>query len=284
MARVLNLSLICALLVTISSCNLSPARADSPDDGTIVGDLLDDGKEAAYSAATDGSKVTLSGSELHQDPDSRPSRPSTAIPRKPAPLTGRQVQALLDEACYGDGECGTRDPGTLNPLILSEEAEPAEPGEPGRAVTIEDVARFLPARGVLHGEPSGWAVVGVPANFWVEVEPMTVTGELLGDVAQVRFTPTLYTFDYGDGTTRTSAEPGSSWRDLGQDELSATPTGHVFRERGDRPVKVTIAYTAEYRVDGGAWIGVAGAVSAAAPVVDTLVVAERTVLTAGAAR
>ena len=201
------------------------------------------------------------------------------------PLTQQEAENLLNELCYGDGDCGVREPGTLNPLIpTAEPGQPPEPKNPPRAVTIEDVARFLPARGVLHGEPSGWAVVGVPANFWVEVEPMTVTGELLGDVAQVRFTPTLYTFDYGDGTTRTSAEPGSSWRDLGQDELSATPTGHVFRERGDRPVRVTIAYTAEYRVDGGAWIGVAGAVSAAAPGVNTLVVAERTVLTAGASR
>ena len=270
--------LILILVGVLSSGTQASADDRDPDPFTeqILGHVS--------SAESDGSAVTLAGRADTREVGRAEKSPLKPRPRTATPLTERAIQSLLDEACYGDGQCGTRDPGTLNPLIITEEAEPADPGEPGRTVTIEDVARFLPARGVLHGEPSGWAVVGVPANFWVEVEPMTVTGELLGDVAQVRFTPTLYTFDYGDGTTRTSAEPGSSWRDLGQDELSATPTGHVFRERGDRPVKVTIAYTAEYRVDGGAWIGVAGAVSAAAPVVDTLVVAERTVLTAGASR
>lgn len=147
---------------------------------------------------------------------------------------------------------------------------------------IGDVARFLPALATLHAEPDGWAVVGVPANFWVDVEAVTVAGELLGEAAEVRFTPQAYRFDYGDGTTRATATPGASWADLGQDELTKTATSHVYRERADREATVTVVYSAEYRFAGGPWIGVAGAVSGTTPPQRVLVVVERTALTTAA--
>lgn len=151
---------------------------------------------------------------------------------------------------------------------------------PPRVVTVADVAHFLAAAGTLRAEPDGWAVVGVPANYWIDVEPLTVDGELLGRVAQVRFTPVSYLWDYGDGTTRTTAGGGASWRALGQDELTPTPTSHVFGSTGTRTVRVTVAFEAEYRLDGEDWIAVAGEVTAAAPPVPVRVVVERTLLTA----
>ncbi len=144
---------------------------------------------------------------------------------------------------------------------------------------IDDVARFLPAVATMHAEPDGWAVVGVPANFWVDVKAMTVAGELLGEAAEVRFTPQAYQFAYGDGTTRTTTTPGASWADLGQEELTKTSTSRVYGARADRQATVTVIYSAEYRFAGGPWIGVAGAVSGTTPPHRVLVVVERTALT-----
>lgn len=150
---------------------------------------------------------------------------------------------------------------------------------PARVVMIDDVARFLPAVATLRSEPDGWAVVGVPANFWVDVKAVTVAGELLGEEAEVRFTPEAYRFDYGDGTTRATATPGASWADLGQEELTKTATSHVYSDRAEREASVTVLYSAEYRFAGGPWIAVAGAVSGTTPPQRVLVVVERTALT-----
>jgi hypothetical protein len=195
------------------------------------------------------------------------------------PLTDAEVQALLDEICVGDGVCGARNGALLNPRIAVADAAPAEPGDPATAVTITDLARFLPATAALHSEPDGWAVVGVPANFWADSSAVTVSGELLGETAQVRFTPRAYRFEYGDGTSRATTSAGSSWAALGQEELTETPTGHVYTSRGDRSAAVTVVYSARYRFAAGPWIGVAGAVSGTAPPQRVLVVVERTALT-----
>ena len=151
---------------------------------------------------------------------------------------------------------------------------------PPRIVTVADVARFLATAGTLHAEPDGWAVVDVPANYWIDVEPLFVDGRLLGEAAQVRFTPLTYRWDYGDGTTRTTTDGGASWSSLGQEELTETPTSHVFRSTGARTVRVTVAFTAEYRLGGGEWLPVAGEVTAAAPPIPVRVVVERTLLSA----
>lgn len=151
---------------------------------------------------------------------------------------------------------------------------------PARVVTAQDVAHFLAAVGTVHAEPDGWAVVGVPANYWIDVQPFTVDGTLLDEAAQVRFTPTAYRWDYGDGSGRTTTTGGASWSALGQAELTATPTSHAFASTGTRTVRVTVAFAAEYRLGVGVWSAVNGEVTASAPPVPVRVVVERTLLTA----
>jgi hypothetical protein len=206
-------------------------------------------------------------------------RPSPAAPSRP--LNAKELQALLDEICVGDGACATRDAVALNPLIEEQEAaDPqADADDPPRVVTIRDVARFLPAAVAVRAEPDGWAVAGVPANFWVEVRPVTVSASLLGEQAQVQFSPQAYRFDYGDGSTRTTATPGASWAALGVPELSPTTTGHVFTRRAAVETTATVVYSARYRFADEPWIGIAGAVSNSTPPRQELVVVERTALT-----
>jgi hypothetical protein len=168
----------------------------------------------------------------------------------------------------------------LNPRIPAQPpADPAPGAEPAPVVTISDLARFLPVTAALHAEPDGWAVVGVPANFWADAAAATVPGELLDQPARVRFTPQAYRFDYGDGSSRTAATAGSSWAALGQEELTKTPTSHVYRARGSVRAQVTVVYSAQYRFAGGPWIGVVGAVIGTTPPQRVLVVVERTALT-----
>lgn len=195
-------------------------------------------------------------------------------------LTDAELTAMLNDICFGNGVCGLRNSVMLNPRIPARPGAPAGAGaNPAPAVTLDDVARFLPASAALHGEPDGWAVVGAPANFWADASAITVPGELLDQAAEVRFTPQAYRFDYGDGSFRSSATAGASWSALGQQELTETPTSHVYRVRGAVQARVTVVYSAQYRFADGPWTGVAGAVSSTTPPQRVLVVVERTALT-----
>ncbi|MGT2425207.1 hypothetical protein [Amnibacterium kyonggiense] len=197
-------------------------------------------------------------------------------------LTDDEVRTVVDAICFVDLDCSVRSAAALNPVLEPDgPVDPADDdeGRPAAAITMSDLARFLPASAALHAEPEGWAVVGVPANFWVDVRAVTVRAALLGDSAEVRFTPQAYRFDYGDDATRTTGEPGASWSDLRQQELTATPTGHVYRTRGDVRAAATVVYSGEYRFADGPWTRVAGAVAAGTPPQRMLVVAERTALT-----
>ena len=173
------------------------------------------------------------------------------------------------------------DPRTFQPPP-ADPGDPAEPATPPRIVTATDLARFLPAQAGIHSEPHGWAVVHVPANFWVDVTPATVDGRLFDTPVQVRFTPTQYLWNYGDGVVAQTDTPGASWKSLHQDELTGTATGHVYQQRGPATVSVRIVYTAQYKVADGDWVPVQGVVVATAPPAQLVVATESTVLTAAA--
>lgn len=275
MGRCIGLSIVLALgSVFLAPYSAFAESSCTQHDQGALGTIFD--------GCTDGHEVDVTGTTSrpgakHIGTPAQPgtgntdrSRPAPAP--KPLPLRGT-VQ------CFADGQCDGRGAGTATNPDPNPVAPADEPAAAVRAVTAADVARYLPALGELHAEPDGWAVVGVPANFWVEVEPVTVQGEVLDEPADVRFTPVAYRWVYGDGTKVTTKTAGASWEDLGQEELTTTDTSHRYRTRGAVDAAVTVLYTAEYRVDGGDWIAVQGAVEADTPDLPVLVVTEHTVLT-----
>ncbi|MCS0500576.1 hypothetical protein [Protaetiibacter mangrovi] len=125
-------------------------------------------------------------------------------------------------------------------------------------ITLADIARFRPAPGVQRMEPDGWVVVGLPANIYSIVDRQVVAGTLLGQPADVRFTPVAWRWDYGDGSGATLATKGGTWAALGLREFDATPTSHVYRLGDDYTIRLSIVYHAEYRMSGGAFTPIAG--------------------------
>jgi hypothetical protein len=275
MVRFLNLlaaaALACALILG--------AGAAASADSSVCTPARSEAGLCDTSGSSDGSGVIVTGSQSSGDPGD-PGAPGSGVGGGAA-LTPEQILAIFNSLCAGIGDCSDlRGPGVLNPLLLpGTPGAPGAPGAPAQTVTAADVARFLPAVGALHAEPDGWAVVGVPANFWADVHAITVDGALLGGPAQVRFTPQLYRWIYSDGAERATAAPGSSWAALGQDELTTTPTSHIYTDRAKRQASVQVIYSAEYRVGAGPWLPVVGAVTGSTPPRSMLVVTERTVLT-----
>jgi hypothetical protein len=147
-------------------------------------------------------------------------------------------------------------------------------------VTIytRDLVNFqaiTPSQGM---EPNGWLVVGIPTNFFASAAVHVESGLLLGEPAEVRFTPAGYHWDYGDDTSGYSAAGGASWASLNLPEFSPTETSHVFRSAGQHRINSSVEYTAEYRYAGAAWLPVVGSVFAPADEIVAVGGRTRTVL------
>jgi len=150
--------------------------------------------------------------------------------------------------------------------------------DPNLVVSISDLVNFpaaVPGQGM---EPNGWAIAGLPANFLAQASVHARTGMLLGFPAEVRFTPTRFHWDLGDGTGIDSATGGARWAALGVPEFSATATSHVFRSTGRHTVVLSVVYSAEYRAGGQPWRPVAGTLTIAAPPIAVVVSTASTVL------
>ncbi len=154
--------------------------------------------------------------------------------------------------------------GALADTLAPDESESASDYGPDRddyvvvAVTLADIARFRPTPAVQVMEPNGWAVVGLPINVYAHAEPQIVAGTLLGESADVRFTPVGFRWSYGDGSSATSRSPGATWGHLGLREFDATSTSHTYRRAGDHTIRLTVTYRAEYRIGGGDFVRIPG--------------------------
>lgn len=224
-------------------------------------------------STTDGSTLTISGTKEQpgSEPPSLPprSQDDTDAPVAPPPLSRRAVELAecLDE--FGTTRCAD---------LMPPEGPPPPPGPPGLpAVTISDLARFAPAPIVATTEPGDVAIAGMPANFVSAASVQTASGAFFGVPIAVRFTPVAYDYTYGDGTTATSDAPGRTWAELGQAQFTATPTTHVYAERGTYRADVDVRYVAEVDLGGG-WFRVAGELRTDGPPRDIRVFTARTAL------
>lgn len=125
-------------------------------------------------------------------------------------------------------------------------------------VTMNDIARFRPSPPRQVEEPSGWAIVGLPTNVFAVTGRQVVPGELLGASADVRFTPLAYRWDYGDGDAATLRTPGASWSASGLREFDRTATSHEYRSAGVFTIRLSVVFTADYRIGQGPFVGIPG--------------------------
>lgn len=148
----------------------------------------------------------------------------------------------------------------------------------GSPITLADLAEFVPVAGELIAEPAEWAAVGTPANFYVTTQVHEQQGALVGQAVTVRWIPALFTFDYGDGTIVSVTDPGHAWAP--ESPWLETSTSHVFTERGEHVVTVTVSFRSEV-LFAGVWSSVQGTLDVPLPSVTIRVVQIDTVLVRG---
>lgn len=231
----------------------APAAADGPTCSRVVKDAL------GYCPQTsvDGSGVTAAGER--NEGGSAGSRgaggtdatyTSKPTPRPPDSRDFRCANWTLTNSCLY--------------VPFGTDPEDVEEIAALPSITITDLVRFTPAGTPMAGEPDNLGVAGLPTNFIAAATTQTQSGELFDFPIQVRFTPTTYTFHYGDGDSDTSAEGGASWESLGQAQFTPTETSHTYAERGTYDARVDVSYAAEINLGLG-WFPVTGAVHATGP-------------------
>ena len=108
----------------------------------------------------------------------------------------------------------------------------------------------------------GFGFVNRHTNVFADVEDQTFERDMLGIDVEIRALPIDYHFDYGDGTTRTTADPGKPGAEGAASSDAAltdleTPTSHVYQETGLYDVGITTTFNGEYRIAGGTWTPIA---------------------------
>ncbi|MET1015736.1 MAG: hypothetical protein ABWX76_02895 [Leifsonia flava] len=161
------------------------------------------------------------------------------------------VDVSLRTLTGGDGDGGSV---TCGAIV---DCTPQEPTPP-TVVTLDDIASFRPTTPSQAMEPDGWAVIGLPANFFTSAAAETEAGTLLGFDARVRFTPVGYSWASSDGASASSGTGGASWAALGVPEFTATPTSLTFTTTGRITVSASVDYAAEFSFAGQPWRPIAG--------------------------
>lgn len=125
------------------------------------------------------------------------------------------------------------------------------------SLTIEDIKDLDIAPSITHGPQfGGKTLIHYETNIWAEPQEQIIEAEVAGLPVEVRVVPVRFLFDYGDGTRVETKNPGYFLADDRWDV--ATPTSHRYTETGVFEAGVTTFYGAEFRVEGGPWVGVEG--------------------------
>ncbi|MFD5822492.1 hypothetical protein [Nesterenkonia xinjiangensis] len=148
----------------------------------------------------------------------------------------------------------------------SEEAEAEDAPPPPPTITTSDFLDlpFEPAGVSFEPDLVGFGYLNRHVNIFAEVETQVISQEMLGYDVDIRALPSQFHWDYGDGTTRTTSDPGEPLPEFDSAGFEVnrtdteTITSHAYSETGRFPVTVDTVFLGEYRIDGGPWIAIPG--------------------------
>jgi hypothetical protein len=107
-------------------------------------------------------------------------------------------------------------------------------------------------------QPADRTLVNFETIFYTEPEPFERELALLGQRVDVRATATGFAWSFGDGASAQTQTPGAPY-----------PAKDIIHEYVDADVtvapRVDVTYTAQFRVNGGAWQDIPQTVTIAGP-------------------
>lgn len=132
-------------------------------------------------------------------------------------------------------------------------------------VAMAQVRKLVPHPAIGIAPPGGRSLVNIQTLLWVDAaaDQSLGTVTLLGHRVGLRIHVQRVDWDFGDGQTETTAEPGRKY-DPGDPCSTVTCRGywgHVYTTTGAMTVFAQVTWSGEFRVGAGAWTPIAGAVT-----------------------
>ena len=288
MVRFKFLLVISALAVALSLAPSAPSHAD-PNDCTFAQ------KKAGVcpTSPQTGGKANGGSVDLSAESDQSSGGESDHAAKSGGSSAGSQARPTMcvsHKSTTGASPWGLCDTGGLSDMVHRHPQLVPTIADPTAACTlcsaetivrVTDLKNFPAPIAPTGMEPNGWAIVGLAANFWTGASAQIGEGLLLGEPAQVMFTPIAFRWSFGDGATSTSTNGGASWAALGIAEFSETATSHVYTARGTYSVVLTVDYLAHYSFGDQGWRPVEGIVTVPSLPFAIMAANESTVLIAG---
>lgn len=161
-------------------------------------------------------------------------------------------ETAMTQQWYETTEGDVLAPATVCPT----EAAPPEPVQITNAMVARAFKRIpLPASELIVQPPGGETLVNFATNFYTEAAPFERSVTLVGQRVDLRIRPSGFAWSFGDGEERTTTRPGAAYPAL---EIT-----HEYTRAGQVGPSVDTTYSAEFRVNGGAWEPVVGTVTMA---------------------
>ena len=126
------------------------------------------------------------------------------------------------------------------------------------AMVLNEIRRIGLPKLQAKTQPEGKTLVNFDTIFYTRAQPFAATVTLLGQQVDIVATATEYTWHHGDGTSTTTASPGSPYPSK---EITYR---YSDADRTVRP-RVDVTYTARFRVNAGSWQNIDETVTIAGP-------------------
>lgn len=158
---------------------------------------------------------------------------------------------------------GQRPGGTWTPLYSQCFGRPPTAAQAPRpavtpALVLNELRRIgLPSLEV-QTQPRNKTLVNFDTIFYARPSTFTRTITLLGQQVTVEARPSRFTWNHGDGTTQTTVTAGAPYP-------SKDVTHRYARAHRTVQARVTVTYTARFRVAGGPWQAIGETVSITGP-------------------
>src|SRR5690625_3841302 len=115
-------------------------------------------------------------------------------------------------------------------------------------ITTSDLLELIPSSPQILMDRGPFGLKNAHTNFYASHhEPQTISQTMFDQEVTITATPVQYRWDYGDGNTLVTEQPGYPVEIFN----SETDTSHQYQQTGPYTVTLTTVFEGTYQVDGG---------------------------------